>query len=60
MFTLGRAAFVFLSEGQRGETDVHLWRGRRALYDVARAATEIHPDERFASVSEFLKAWRTA
>ena len=38
VFTLGRAAFVFLSQGQRGETDVHLWRGARALYDVVRAA----------------------
>ena len=44
VFTLGRAAFVFLSEGQRGETDAHLWRGPRALYDVVRAATEIDPD----------------
>ena len=60
VFTLGRAAFVFLSEGQRGETEVHLWRGSRALYDVARAATELDPDKRFASVSEFRKAWRSA
>ena len=30
----------------------------RALYDVARAAMELDPDKRFASVSEFLKAWR--
>jgi len=60
VFTLGRAAFVFLSEGQHGETDVRLWRGSRALYDVARAATELDPDKRFASVTEFLKAWRTA
>jgi serine/threonine-protein kinase len=60
VFTLGRAAFVFLSEGQRGETDVHLWRGSRAQYDVARAATELDPDKRFASVTEFLRAWRSA
>jgi serine/threonine protein kinase len=56
VFTLGRAAFVFLSEGQRGETDVHLWRGPRALYNVARVATELDPDNRYASVSEFLIA----
>src|SRR5438132_11133670 len=60
VFTLGRAAFVFLSEGQRGEPDVHLWRGSRALYDVARTATELDPDKRFASVTEFLTAWRSA
>ncbi len=60
VFTLGRAAFVFLSEGQRGENDVHLWRASLALYDVARTATELDPDNRFASVSEFLKAWRIA
>ena len=60
VFTLGRAAFVFLSAGQRGETDARLWRASRALYDVARAATELDPDKRFASVSEFLKAWRGA
>jgi serine/threonine-protein kinase len=60
VFTLGRAAFVFLSEGQRGENDMHLWRGSRTLYDVARAATELDPDKRFASVTEFLTAWRTA
>jgi serine/threonine-protein kinase len=60
VFTLGRAAFVFLSEGQRGENDVHLWRGSRALYDVARTATELDPDKRFASVTELLEAWRSA
>src|SRR5439155_23219948 len=60
VFTLGRAAFVFLSEGQRGENDMHLWRCRRTLYDVARAATELDPDKRFASVTEFLTAWRSA
>jgi len=60
VFTLGRAAFVFLSEGQHGENDVHLWRGTQALYNVARTATELDPDKRFASVSEFLMAWRTA
>jgi serine/threonine-protein kinase len=53
VFTLGRAAFVFLSEGQRGETHEHLWRGPRALYDVARAATELDPDKRSASATEF-------
>ncbi len=60
VFTLGRAAFVFLSEGQHGENDVHLWRGSQALYNVARTATELDPDNRFASVGEFLMAWRTA
>ena len=60
VFTLGRAAFVFLSDGQRGENDLQLWRGSRALYDVARVATELDPDKRFASVTELLKAWRTA
>ncbi len=53
-------AFVFLSEGQRGENDMHLWRGNRTLYDVVRAATELDPDKRFASVTELLEAWRSA
>jgi predicted nucleotidyltransferase len=42
-----RAAFVFLSQGQRGETHAHFWRGPRALYDVARTAAELDPDQRF-------------
>jgi len=60
VFTLGRTAFVFLSQGQRGENDAHLWRASPAQYDIARIATELNPDKRFASVIEFLNAWRTA
>jgi len=49
VFTLGRAAFVFLSEGQRGENTTCTLAGKSALYDVARVATELDPDKRFAS-----------
>jgi hypothetical protein len=45
---------------KRGENDVRLWRASRSLNDVARADTELDPDQRFASVTEFLRAWRSA
>jgi serine/threonine protein kinase len=34
--------------------------GKSGPYDVASVATELDPDKRFASVTELLKAWRTA
>ena len=45
VFTLGRTAFVFLSDGLRGEPERHRWRASAALYDVAWRATlgEIGP-----------------
>ena len=44
----------------RGHDSGNTSYGVRTLYDVARAATEPDPDKRFASVSEFLTAWRSA
>jgi hypothetical protein len=53
----GSTRFMAPEEFERGASEA---RGSRALYDVARTATELDPDKRFASVSEFLMAWRTA
>jgi serine/threonine-protein kinase len=39
VFTLGRAAFVLLSRGPRGEQDRDLWRAGDALFQVATTAT---------------------
>jgi serine/threonine protein kinase, bacterial len=60
VFTLGRAAFVFLSAGQRGEREAHVWRANRALLDVAWTATEVEREKRFGSVADLLVAWRVA
>jgi serine/threonine-protein kinase len=43
VFTLGRAAFVLLSDGQRGEQARSLWRGSDPLYQVAQTATRPTP-----------------
>ena len=64
VFGLGRAAFVFLSEGQRGEPDAHLWRGPRALSEVVRAAgasiltSASRPSPRFEGLAERMSETR--
>jgi serine/threonine-protein kinase len=60
VYTLGRAAFVLLSRGDRGEELRHLWRSTDELFDVARAATRTDPAERYRSVGQFTEAWRDA
>ena len=60
VFTLGRTAFVFLSEDLRGDASRELWRAGDALYDVAHRATSPDPEKRWPSVEEFVEAWRSA
>jgi serine/threonine-protein kinase len=60
VFTMGRTAFVFLSEDLRGDARRELWRAEDALYEVAHRATAPDPDKRWPSLSEFLDAWRAA
>ncbi|HUR48411.1 MAG TPA: hypothetical protein VMY88_02630 [Acidimicrobiales bacterium] len=60
VFTMGRTAFVFLSEDLRGDASRELWRAGDALYEVAHRATSPDRDKRWESVSEFLDAWRGA
>jgi serine/threonine-protein kinase len=60
VFTLGRAAFVFLSCGLLGEPDREQWRAGAALYEVARQATRTDPEYRFATVTDLVSAWRAA
>jgi hypothetical protein len=55
---MGRTAFVFLSRGQRGETDFALWRGARAAYAVALQATAPSKEDRYPNVAAFVHAWR--
>jgi hypothetical protein len=40
---LGRATFVLLSRGQRGEQDRDLWRASDALFPVAPASARPDP-----------------
>ena len=58
VFTLGRAAFVFLSEDMQGDAKRELWTASDELYEVAARATAENPDDRWPSVSDFLGAWR--
>jgi len=60
VFTLGRTAFVLLSDGPRGEQARSLWRGSHALYQVAQTATQADPGQRYQSVANLCRAWRSA
>ncbi len=60
VFTLGRAAFVLLSDGQRGEQAPSLWRASDALYRVAQTATQADPARRYPSVAELCRSWHSA
>jgi serine/threonine protein kinase len=60
VYTLGRAAFVFLSAGQSGEPDASLWCATPALYEVARTATALDPTQRYPSVAKLHRDWRAA
>lgn len=60
VFTLGRTAFVFLSEDIRGDQRRDLWKAGDQLYEVAVRATSPDPGDRWATVEEFLNAWRGA
>ena len=60
VFTLGRAAFVLLSDGPRGEQARSLWRGSDPLYQVAQTATHADPARRYRSVADLCRAWQSA
>ena len=60
VFTLGRAAFVLLSRGPRGEQDRDLWPARDALFQVATTAARPDPADRYRSVAELIGAWQDA
>jgi hypothetical protein len=60
VFTLGRAAFVLLGDGPRGEQARSLWRGSDSLYQVAQTATRADPGQRYQSVASLCCAWRSA
>ena len=60
VFTLGRAAFVLLSNGQRGEQARSLWPGSDTQYRVAQTATQADPARRYQSVAELCRSWRSA
>lgn len=55
VFTMGRAATVFLSDGS---LDRPPFRGSDGLYDVVRQACQPDPAERFKTVGEFYRTWR--
>ena len=60
VFTLGRAAFVLLSDGPRGEQARSLWRGSDPLYQVAQTAAQADPARRYQSVAELCHSWQSA
>jgi serine/threonine protein kinase, bacterial len=60
VYTLGRAAFVFLSTGWQGESEPDQWRASAGLYAAARKATATEPEQRFPSVRHLADAWRAA
>jgi serine/threonine-protein kinase len=55
VFTLGRAALVFLSDGT---LNAEAFRGPRALLHVATRACAPDPADRFQTVAALLAAWR--
>ena len=58
VFTLARIAQVLLSAGADGTYDEATFRGSPARLAVLDRATAPDPDHRFATVSEFVAAWR--
>jgi serine/threonine protein kinase, bacterial len=57
VFTMGRAALVFLANGQRTP---ETFRGPPALYEIVARATEPDRSARFDSLAAFYAAWRAA
>jgi hypothetical protein len=60
VLTLGRAAFVLLSDGQHGEQARSLWRGSDMQYQVAQTATQADPAQRYPSVADLCRSWQSA
>lgn len=57
VFTMGRTAAVFLSDGTLGRSP---FRGRDALYTVIYQACQDDRNQRFATMKDFYNAWRQA
>ena len=57
VFTMGRMALVFLSDGTR---DPGAFRGTQPLFDVAAKACQENRALRFDSIAAFWEAWRAA
>ena len=57
VFTMGRTAFVFLSDGS---LDVAAFRGSTEIYNVLVQATRPSPEDRFRSYEAFWNAWTQA
>jgi serine/threonine-protein kinase len=57
VFTLGRIAFQFLSDGSTTESS---WRLNSAAYGVALKAVEPEREHRYASVAEFVTTWQAS
>jgi len=57
VFTMGRTAAVFLSDGTLGRSP---FRGRDALYGVIYQACQDDRNQRFATMKDFYNAWRQA
>ena len=64
VYRLGAAAFVFLGEketmhpGRGLDRSAEAWEAGPALYEAALKAAAPAPEDRYASVAEFLAAWR--
>jgi serine/threonine-protein kinase len=57
VFTLGRAALILLGDGGH---DPGAWQGNPAQWEVALRASRDERSERYPSVAEFVRAWRSA
>src|SRR5262245_8183389 len=57
VFTMGRTALVFLSDGT---LNPDVFRGARALFEVVAMACEPERSRRYDSVATFYDAWRAA
>ena len=57
VFTMGRTAFVLLSDGT---LERPAFRSSGLLYAVLRRACAVAPEERFACVADFFADWRAA
>ena len=55
VFTMGRTALVFLSDGSLAAGS---FRGSRAQFDVISRAVQPDPDQRYDGVAAFYRAWR--